>query len=165
MLKWLWLTALIFILDVLTKLWASNALSLYESIPIAPFFNITLAHNTGAAFSFLADAGGWQRWFFTVIAIVVSIVIVVWLKRLPVDERLQAVALASVLGGALGNVLDRLMYGYVVDFLDFYYQDYHWPAFNVADIAIVVGAGLLIWHSFFCQPKDKAAEDKATESK
>jgi len=160
MLKWLWLTGLIFILDFFTKLWASSALSLYEAVPITSFFNITLAHNSGAAFSFLADAGGWQRWFFTVIAVVVSGVILVWLKRLPSHEKLQAIALASVLGGALGNVLDRVMHGYVVDFLDFYYQDYHWPAFNVADISIVIGAGLLIWHSFFCQPKDNASKAK-----
>ncbi len=155
MLKWLWLTAVIFVLDVATKMWASSALSLYEKIPITPFFNITLAHNSGAAFSFLADAGGWQRWFFTVIALVVSVVIVVWLKRLPANEKLQAVGLASVLGGALGNVLDRVMHGYVVDFLDFYYQSYHWPAFNVADMAIMTGAALLIWHSIFCQPEAK----------
>lgn len=153
MLKWLWLSAVILALDALTKMWASSTLSLYESVPITPFFNIVLAHNSGAAFSFLADASGWQRWFFTAIALVVSVVITVWLKRLPANEKLQAVALASVLGGALGNVLDRVMHGYVVDFLDFYYQEYHWPAFNVADIAIVLGAVLLIWHSLFCQPK------------
>ncbi len=157
MLKWLWLTAAIFVLDVVTKVWASSTLSLYESVPITPFFNIVLAHNSGAAFSFLADAGGWQRWFFTAIALLVSVVITVWLKRLPADEKLQAIALASVLGGALGNVLDRVVHGYVVDFLDFYYQEYHWPAFNVADIAIVLGAALLIWHSLFCQPKKSSS--------
>ena len=157
MLKWLWLTALVFVLDLLTKLWASSSLSLYELVPITSFFNITLAHNPGAAFSFLADAGGWQRWFFTAIAAVVSVVIIIWLKRLPANEKLQACGLALVLGGALGNVLDRVMHGYVVDFLDFYYGDYHWPAFNVADMAIVGGAALLIWHSLFCQPKENKA--------
>lgn len=160
MLKWLWLTGLIFALDVLTKIWASSSLALYEVVPVIPYFNIMLAHNSGAAFSFLADAGGWQRWFFTAIALVVSVVITVWLKRLPASEKLQAVALASILGGALGNVLDRVLHGYVVDFLDFYYQDSHWPAFNIADIAIVVGAALLIWHSFFCQPKASSTDTK-----
>ncbi len=160
MLKWLWLTGFIFALDVLTKIWASSSLALYEVVPVIPYFNIMLAHNSGAAFSFLADAGGWQRWFFTAIALVVSVVITVWLKRLPASEKLQAVALASILGGALGNVLDRVLHGYVVDFLDFYYQDSHWPAFNIADIAIVVGAALLIWHSFFCQPKASSTDTK-----
>lgn len=161
MLKWLWLSVIVFALDLATKLWASSALSLYERMPMTSFFNITLAHNSGAAFSFLADAGGWQRWFFTAVAVIVSAVIVVWLKRLPANEKLQACGLALVLGGAIGNVLDRVMHGYVVDFLDFYYGDYHWPAFNVADMAIVGGAILLIWHSLFCQPKEnKAAKAK-----
>ncbi len=149
MLKWLWLTALIFALDLATKFWVSSTLSLYEVIPVNSFFNIVLAHNSGAAFSFLADAGGWQRWFFTAIALLVSVVIVVWLKRLPVNEKLQAVGLASILGGALGNVFDRIVHGYVVDFLDFHYKSYHWPAFNVADMAIMLGAALLIWHTIF----------------
>jgi len=156
MLKWLWLSLLVIVLDQISKIWVSSSLSLYEAIPVTPFFNITLAHNTGAAFSFLADAGGWQRWFFTAIAAVVSVVIIVWLKRLPADERLQASALALVLGGAIGNVVDRLMHGHVVDFLDFYYGDYHWPAFNVADSAICVGAVLLIWHSFFGHQKKES---------
>ncbi|MCF6217274.1 MAG: signal peptidase II [Gammaproteobacteria bacterium] len=157
MLKWLWLTAAIFALDLATKFWVSGALSLYEVIPVNSFFNIVLAHNSGAAFSFLADAGGWQRWFFTAIALLVSVVIVVWLKRLPVNEKLQAVALASILGGALGNVFDRIVHGYVVDFLDFHYKSYHWPAFNVADMAIMMGAALLIWHTIFCQqPAEKS---------
>jgi signal peptidase II len=155
MLKWLWLTVLVVVLDQLTKQWASGALALYESIPVFPMFNITLAHNTGAAFSFLADAGGWQRWFFTGIAVVVSVVIVVWLMKLPRNERLQAAALALVLGGALGNVWDRMIHGYVVDFIDLYYQNWHWPAFNIADCAITIGAALLIWHSFFGQQKDE----------
>ncbi len=160
MLKWLWLTAAIFALDLATKFWVSSTLSLYEVIPVTHFFNLILAHNSGAAFSFLADAGGWQRWFFTVIALVVSVVIVVWLKRLPVNEKLQAVALASILGGALGNVFDRVVHGYVVDFLDFHYQGYHWPAFNVADMAIMMGAGLLIWHTIFHSQETKKTDPK-----
>ncbi len=151
MLKWLWLSGVVIVLDQLTKLWASSSLELYDSIPVLPLFNITLAHNTGAAFSFLAQAGGWQRWFFTGIAIAVSVVIVIWLKRLPGNERLQAVALSLILGGAIGNVWDRIVHGYVVDFIDVYYGSYHWPAFNIADSAITVGAVLLIWHSVFGQ--------------
>ncbi len=160
MLKWLWLTALIFTLDLATKFWVSSTLSLYEVIPVTSFFNIVLAHNSGAAFSFLADAGGWQRWFFTAIALLVSVVIVVWLKRLPVNEKLQAVGLASILGGALGNVFDRIAHGYVVDFLDFHYKSYHWPAFNVADMAIMMGAALLIWHTIFCSQEVGKSEVK-----
>jgi len=160
MLKWLWLTALIFALDLATKFWVSSTLSLYEVVPVNSFFNIVLAHNSGAAFSFLADAGGWQRWFFTAIALLVSVVIVVWLKRLPVNEKLQAVGLASILGGALGNVFDRIAHGYVVDFLDFHYKSYHWPAFNVADMAIMMGAALLIWHTIFCQQQTEKSDAK-----
>lgn len=148
-LRWLWLAAVVLVLDQLTKLWASSSLSLYQSIEVLPFFNITLAHNTGAAFSFLAGAGGWQRWFFTLIAVVVSAAIVIWLRRLPAQERLEACALALVLGGAVGNVVDRVLYGHVVDFLDVHYGGWHWPAFNIADSAISVGAALLIWHSLF----------------
>lgn len=149
MLKWLWLSGVVIVLDQLTKWWASASLELYDSIAVMPLFNITLAHNTGAAFSFLAQAGGWQRWFFAGIAIAVSIAIVIWLRRLPSNERLQAVALSLILGGAIGNVWDRLVHGYVVDFIDVYYGNYHWPAFNIADSAITIGAVLLIWHSVF----------------
>ncbi|MEW5755170.1 MAG: signal peptidase II [Pseudomonadota bacterium] len=149
MLKWLWVSAVVIVLDQLTKLWASSSLELYETIPVMPLFNITLAHNTGAAFSFLAQAGGWQRWFFTGIAVAVSIAIVIWLRRLPSSERLEAAALALILGGAIGNVVDRIAHGYVVDFIDVYYGNYHWPAFNIADSAITIGAVLLIWHSLF----------------
>ena len=144
MLKWLWVTVLVIVLDQLTKLWASTALNYAESVAIIPFFNLTLMHNTGAAFSFLSEAGGWQRWFFALVALVISGVILVWLKRLPSDKVWLAVALALVLGGALGNVWDRIYYGYVIDFLDVYYRNWHWPAFNLADTAIFIGAVLLI---------------------
>ena len=112
-----------------------------------PMFNWTLMHNTGAAFSFLAEAGGWQRWFFAVIAIVVSIVIVVWIKRLRQDEKWQAIALALILGGAIGNVIDRILLGYVVDFIDIYYKQWSWPAFNIADSAIFIGVAMIIIES------------------
>lgn len=148
MLKWLNLSALVIVLDQLTKWLVSSSLSLYETIPVMPFFNLTLAHNTGAAFSFLAAAGGWQRWFFILLAFVVSVILFIWLKRLSSSARLEAASIALILGGAIGNVIDRFIHGYVIDFIDVYYQNYHWPAFNIADSAICVGAVLLILDSF-----------------
>lgn len=144
MLKWLWLSALVIVLDQLSKLWASTALDYAEPVPLMPFLNLTLMHNSGAAFSFLSQAGGWQRWFFALVAIAVSAILIIWLKRLSPAQRWLAAALALVLGGALGNVFDRLYFGYVIDFIDVYYQAWHWPAFNVADSAIFVGALMLI---------------------
>jgi len=148
MLKWLNLSALVIVLDQLTKWLMSSWLDLYETVAVAPFFNLTLAHNYGAAFSFLASAGGWQRWFFTLLAAVVSLVLIIWMKRLKANARLEAISLALILGGALGNVIDRVIHGYVIDFLDVYVGTYHWPAFNIADSAICVGAVLLIFDSF-----------------
>jgi signal peptidase II len=148
MLKWLWVSALVIVLDQLTKLWAGASLNYAEPVAILPSFNVTLLHNTGAAFSFLSQAGGWQRWFFAVIAVVISAVLLVWLKRLKPEQRWLAVALTLVLGGALGNVWDRITLGYVIDFIDVYYQSWHWPAFNIADSAIFVGAVMLIIDSF-----------------
>ncbi len=144
MLKWLWVSVLVIVLDQLTKLWASHALDYAAPVAVLPYFNLTLMHNTGAAFSFLSEAGGWQRWFFALVALFVSAVILVWLKRLPSGKVWLSVALALVLGGALGNVWDRITLGYVVDFIDLYYQGRHWPAFNIADSAIFVGAVMLI---------------------
>lgn len=144
MLKWLWLSVLIVLLDQFTKYAASHMLRLHEPLELLPFFNFTLMHNTGAAFSFLSQAGGWQRWFFTGMALLVSAVIVVWMRRLSAREHGSALALALILGGALGNVIDRIRLGYVVDFIDVYYDAWHWPAFNVADAAITVGAVLLV---------------------
>jgi len=143
-LRWLGLAGLVIGLDQACKAWISATMSLYESIPVLPFLNLTLLHNTGAAFSFLADAGGWQRWLFSALALVVSVLIIFWLFYIPPRHRLQAAGLALILGGALGNVWDRITLGYVVDFLDIYYQTWHWPAFNIADSAISVGAVLLI---------------------
>jgi signal peptidase II len=148
MLKWLNLSALVIIFDQLTKWLMSNWLDLYQTVAVVPYFNLTLAHNYGAAFSFLASAGGWQRWFFTLLAVVVSIVLIVWMKRLKAQARLEAISLALILGGAIGNVIDRVLHGYVIDFLDVYVGSYHWPAFNIADSAICVGAVLLIFDSF-----------------
>ncbi len=144
MLRWLWVTVIVIALDQLTKQIASSYLTYAEPVAVIPYFNFTLLHNTGAAFSFLSDEGGWQRWFFSIIALVVSGVIVVWISRLNAHQRWLAIALAFVLGGAVGNLWDRLFLGYVIDFIDLYYQRYHWPAFNIADSAIFIGAVMLI---------------------
>jgi signal peptidase II len=156
MLKWLWVSVLVIVLDQLTKLWAVSALNYAEPVAVIPFFNLTLLHNTGAAFSFLSEAGGWQRWFFALVALVISGVILLWLRRLPRDKVWLAVALALVLGGALGNVWDRLTLGYVIDFLDLYYRGWHWPAFNLADSAIFVGAAMLIIDSLRAERRDNS---------
>jgi len=148
MLKWLWLSLLAIILDQASKLAIAGSMQLYQSIPIMPFFNLTYIHNTGAAFSFLNGAGGWQRWFFAGLAVVISAVMVVWLARLKRHETLLAVALSLVLGGAVGNLIDRLAYGYVIDFLDFYYQTWHFAVFNIADSAITLGVMLMLAESF-----------------
>jgi len=149
MLKFLWISVLVIVLDQLTKYMASSMLMYARPVAVMPLFNFTLLHNMGAAFSFLDSAGGWQRWFFTVVAIGVSIFLVQWLNRLTKQEKLQAVALTLILGGAIGNVIDRIRLGYVVDFLDFYYARWHFPAFNIADSAITIGAALLIYDSLF----------------
>lgn len=159
MLKWLWLSVVVIALDQLTKQLVSDSLQLFDSIPIMPSLNLVLAHNTGAAFSFLSDAGGWQRWFFVVLAVGVSVVLVVWISRLKSGETRLAVALSLVLGGAIGNVWDRIAYGYVVDFIDVYYGDWHWPAFNVADSAICVGAALLIIDALFHREHEQPSEN------
>jgi signal peptidase II len=148
MLKWLSLSVLTIILDQCSKLAVDGLMQLYESIPVMPYVNLTYVHNTGAAFSFLSDAGGWQRWFFAGLAALISVTITVWLVRLKQHETLLAVALALVLGGAVGNLIDRLAYGYVIDFIDVYYQNWHWPAFNIADSAITIGVVLMIAESF-----------------
>ena len=156
MLKWLWLSGLVIALDLASKAVMSHYLVLNEPLAIFPGFNLTLRHNTGAAFSFLRDASGWQRWFFTLIAVAVSAGIVVWLRRLGSGQRWLAAALALILGGALGNVWDRVTLGYVVDFIEVYYRDWYWPAFNVADSAICVGAGILVADSLFNERKHGA---------
>ena len=141
---WLGVTALIILLDWLSKQRVSEALELYRPQEIFSWLNITLAHNYGAAFSFLADAGGWQRVFFIVLASVVSVVLLVWLLRLPRQEWRTSLGLALVLGGAIGNLIDRIRLGYVVDFIDVHFGGWHYPAFNVADSAITCGVALLL---------------------
>ena len=149
MLKWLWLAFLSLGLDQASKIAIDKTFQLYESIAIIPsFFNLTYVHNTGAAFSFLSEAGGWQRWFFATLAIIMSVIMTIWLTKLKENETLLAVALSLILGGAIGNLIDRLFYGYVIDFLDVYYGTYHWPAFNIADSAITIGVALMLVDSF-----------------
>ncbi|OZG71470.1 signal peptidase II [Hahella sp. CCB-MM4] len=143
MLHWLWLSGLVIGLDLFSKYLASTNLDYAVSVPVLPFFNLTLLHNTGAAFSFLADASGWQRWFFALLAVAVSAMLIIWLTRLKPEEKWIACALSLVLGGALGNLYDRITLGYVVDFLHFFYGEYHFPAFNIADSAITVGAFMI----------------------
>lgn len=145
---WLWFSLLLLAADMLTKYVVMNSMQLGESIEILPVFNFTYMHNYGAAFSFLSEAGGWQRWFLSIIAVTVSVLLTYWLKKLRADQWQLCAAYAMVLGGAIGNLLDRLIHGYVVDFIHFYYQQWHYPAFNIADIAIVCGAGLLILDAF-----------------
>ncbi len=146
--RWLWLSVMVVVIDQLTKALASEMLALYEAVPVLPGFNLTLMHNTGAAFSFLSDEGGWQRWFFATVAVVVSAMLVLWLRRLSPGQRWLSVAIALVIGGALGNLWDRFMLGYVIDFIDVYAGHWHWPAFNIADSAITVGAAMLLIDAF-----------------
>ena len=153
-LSWLGLTFVFLIMDQVSKHLVVASFDLYESMQVLSFFNITYVHNTGAAFSFLADQGGWQRWFFTAVAAIASIVFTVWLAKTPKSHTLLNVAFALMLSGALGNLIDRVLLGYVIDFLDFYIGDSHWPAFNVADSAIFVGAALMIIDSFVNDQND-----------
>lgn len=142
---WLWLSLLVIVLDLGSKQLASLLLNYGEPVTVLPVFDLTLLHNKGAAFSFLAGQNGWQRWFFAVIAVGVSSVLLVWLKRTPRQQAWLCCALALILGGALGNLWDRLTLGYVVDFISLHYAQYYYPAFNLADSAITVGAIMLIW--------------------
>jgi len=147
--KWLWISALTVILDQLTKKIAEAELLLHEPIAILPSFNFTLMYNKGAAFSFLSEAGGWQRIFFVALSTIISIFLFFWLKQICNDEKqknnqLLQIAIALILGGAIGNLIDRAMTGAVVDFIQLYYSTYYFPAFNIADSAITVGAALLI---------------------
>jgi signal peptidase II len=160
--RWLLASLAVIALDLATKAWVSSTFQLGDSREVAPFFNLVLAHNTGAAFSFLAGAGGWQRWLFAAVTIAISIGLVVGLRRHG-DKPLMAGAFALVLGGALGNLYDRLTLGYVVDFLDFHWARAHFPAFNVADSAITIGVAMLLWDSV--KPVSRGAPAAAHQEK
>ena len=145
--KWLGLSGLIIVLDQASKAWLASTFQLGEKLTLTPFFDLVFVFNRGAAFSFLSNADGWQRWLFVALALVISTWIVFELRRHSA-ARMMSIALALVLGGALGNVIDRLNHGAVVDFLSFHVAGYFWPAFNVADSAITVGVMLLLWQQF-----------------
>jgi signal peptidase II len=153
MLRLLWISLLVLGLDQASKAWVQAVFQPYESLEVLPFFNLVLAFNTGAAFSFLGDASGWQRWFFIGLALLVSLLLLVWLSRLGSEDGRTGWGLALVLGGALGNAVDRIRLGHVVDFLDFHWASHHWPAFNVADIAITCGVALLLLDGFLPRRK------------
>lgn len=149
-LSWLLLSLIVFLADQATKEVALRALTPYTPVPVIPdLLNWTLAFNTGAAFSFLADAGGWQRWLFTILAVGVSALLLGWLARTPRADWRNALPLSLVIGGAIGNLVDRLRHGQVTDFIDVYFGQWHFPAFNIADSAICVGAVLLIAAGLF----------------
>jgi signal peptidase II len=150
--RWLGIAALVILLDQLAKFAINRNFMLGESLRITDFFNLVLAHNSGASFSMLSNAGGWQRWLFSAIAFIASLWII-WLLRKHAQQKLFCISLAFILGGAMGNLIDRLVLGYVVDFLDFHWNDSHFATFNVADAMINIGAALLIWDGFKDKPE------------
>lgn len=160
---WILLALLVVALDQFSKWWIRSLLDLYEAIPLFPGLQIIYVRNLGAAFSFLSSAGGWQRWFFIVLSVLASIVIIYWLRRLPRQRWMEALGLSLVLGGAVGNLVDRLWLGYVVDFIDVYYKAWHWPVFNVADSAITVGVAIMIFDILFYQRSELS--DRVTRNK
>ncbi|GEA61656.1 lipoprotein signal peptidase [Vibrio comitans NBRC 102076] len=155
-LRWLWLAALIFVADIAIKLVVMDTMGYgwANRIEVLPFFNLLYVHNYGAAFSFLGDQGGWQRWLFTGIAIAVCGMLMFWMRKLPQTEKWNNIAYSLIIGGALGNVFDRIVHGFVVDYLDFFVGTYHWPAFNLADSAICIGAGMVILDGFISGKRD-----------
>ncbi|MGB0669507.1 MAG: signal peptidase II [Porticoccaceae bacterium] len=157
-LLWFAVAATLLLLDQYSKLWIMERYAYGEGEFFTSFFNLVRVHNYGAAFSFLSDAGGWQRWAFSLLAAVISVVIVLWISRLSTQRKLEGLALALILGGALGNLYDRLTLGYVVDFLDFHWSGRHFPAFNIADSGISVGAVLLILDGFINKPDSQSTK-------
>jgi len=158
MLRFVWVSLVVVLADQLTKFWILANFQEYQVVEVWPVFNLTLVYNTGAAFSFLADAGGWQRYLFAGLALVVSLILFFWLKGMQAQERLTAWAVALVLGGAVGNLIDRLVYGKVVDFLQWHWEHHYFPTFNLADSAITLGVILLLIDTFL---PDRKSQDKA----
>ena len=154
--RWFLLAGTVIALDQIAKLWVLAAFHYGEILPVAGFFNLVLVMNPGASFSFLAGAGGWQKWFFSALALAVSVWLIVLIRR-HAQERLRPAAFSLVLGGALGNLIDRLRFGAVVDFLDFHFAGWHWPAFNLADSAITVGVILLLWQQVSDHERTRSA--------
>ncbi len=149
--KWYWLvlSVAVIALDQISKLWVESFLTPYNPMPVMPMLNMTLAYNTGAAFSFLSGTGGWHRWFFAAFSLIISMLLLIWLWRLPKQDKLQSLGVSLILGGAIGNLIDRAFNGYVVDFIDVYYEYHHFATFNLADSAICLGAAALIVDLFF----------------
>ncbi len=156
---WLWLAFAVIALDLITKQIAVSYLEYADPNPVLPFFDLTLLFNYGAAFSFLSDAGGWQRWFFVLIAVGVSIFIVIWLQKTKREHWWLGLGLSLILGGAIGNLYDRFFQGYVIDFISLHYQNYYFPAFNLADSAITAGAAVLIIDMLFLEARRKKTEE------
>ena len=152
--QWGWLSAFVIVLDQATKYLAEALLVMHQPVPVLPSFNLMLTYNTGAAFSFLAGAGGWQRWLFLGLGSLVSIGLIIWLRQLKPGEKWLAAALALILGGAVGNLIDRAWLGQVIDFIQLYYDRWYWPAFNIADSAITLGAVLLVLDSLWSRASD-----------
>lgn len=153
--KWLGLAGLIVIIDQLSKQAAERWLAFHERLPVLPGFNLTLSYNRGAAFSFLADHSGWQRWFFSVLAVAVSVFLIRWLRQINDQDRWLSASIALVLGGAVGNLIDRVLYGHVIDFIWLYYDRWSWPVFNIADSAISVGVVAMIAHMLLVKPEEQ----------
>lgn len=149
--KWhyLLISILVCFFDQVTKIMVVKKLTLYSSVHILPKINFTLMYNTGSAFSFLSNSGSWHLWFFLIFSLIMSVVIFVWIMKTPLAQVTQLVSLSLILGGAVGNIIDRIHYGHVIDFIDVYHNQYHWPAFNIADSAISVGAVLFLCYGLF----------------
>ena len=156
-LRWIWLTIVLIILDLGIKQVVLKEMDLHVTHPVMPFLNLMYAQNFGAAFSFLADEGGWQRWFFAGVAIAISIILLVLMYRQSAQKYLSNIAYALIISGAVGNLTDRLMHGFVIDYIDFYVGNWHYPTFNLADIAICIGAALVILEGFLPDKTKKQA--------
>jgi signal peptidase II len=162
--NWLWLSFFVVILDQATKALVISTVKLSDSISLLPILDIVYLENTGAAFSILAQASGWQRWFFITLAVVVSLTLMIWLRRIRSDQTVLAIGLSLVLGGALGNVIDRVMHGFVVDFIYFNWRTWDFPAFNIADTAISIGAACLLIDAFLESGQDRRPADGSPQT-
>ncbi|MFK8011658.1 MAG: signal peptidase II [Marinicellaceae bacterium] len=155
---WLWISAIVFALDQWTKAIATQSLEIYQAVVVNKYLNWTLMHNEGMAFSILADQSGWQRWAISIVGIIIVIWLLTWLRMSKFQDKFLNLGLTFVIGGAIGNIYDRLSLGYVVDFIEAHYEDYYWPAFNVADTAITIGAFFLILDLIWGNHEDKSGK-------
>ena len=163
--RWLWIAAVIVVVDQLSKLWIQGSMQMYETIEVLPVLNIYHTFNPGAAWSFLAHADGWQRWLFSILALVVTVGLIVWLRRLAIaTQALLVTGLVLIVGGAIGNLIDRLYLGHVVDFIQVHWGNSYFPSFNVADSAISIGAGLVIFDSLRESIRERRAKVAGTDS-